>query len=770
VLIDRSLVLGTVDRPQLHDVMLEFVKKELAGEQYKRAQRRLVDSFRKSNRSPSSATGKYMQLYIKHHITESYDEVWGKSLQAMSWLEDHVNGIQDAIAISTASILPDVQALAMEAEDAKRWWPAALRWIAFALHRCTEMGTNGAGFEFYKRAVGASANITIQNNSSTSNDERCTQFELDSLNLNAVSKIVLSWDPAALAEYGERVLKLAATEAGKSRPVLLVRIALATEWFPGILTGNADKFAAVNWMMTKMLMDLNDESSDAYARLTDDERYLIKPCALTYIVVGGEAMMHVPGFDIDVYGPNGDKLLELSNAYTYDDHHAFYADLCTLDTWMTHNSADWILTLQYGRVSDALPILNQRLSVLEKVVADTTGSSRILDVACGMQTLLVCCHLLGQAQEQTQKMIQMIGFTFDTVDEYLIQLTKSNPLFTKMEQREPGGGVFPIKRLLWQMKSFLVMHTNVPAVEAIAWLESLPDDEAFYQYSMTMPTFDYGGFWGGLHHTCWVALAHEKVGLYDGALRFCRLALEPDPMKAGVPSIKWALTVALACKGRVLTKLNRHSEALVAFQAAVATGKESYPMIEALAYRELANCKMVADAPTLTVAAAAQAGRDLDEKLKEFDGRLTLAEFDMLSIAPPLAPATGSPSSPLFSGVPTTPSLLPDGKHVFLSYQWDVQAQVVQIKALLNERNVKCWMDIDGGMKSNIYDSVSILHVGGLQTDSKPSCLPACLPASLSACLSLFYANVRLHPDDRILTTMFRWPRECRVRRVLFVS
>ena len=78
VLIDRSLVLGTVDRPQLHDVMLEFVKKELAGEQYKRAQRRLVDALRNADRSTASASGKYMQLYIKHHIAESYDEVWGK--------------------------------------------------------------------------------------------------------------------------------------------------------------------------------------------------------------------------------------------------------------------------------------------------------------------------------------------------------------------------------------------------------------------------------------------------------------------------------------------------------------------------------------------------------------------------------------------------------------------------------------------------------------------------------------------------------------------
>jgi hypothetical protein len=35
------------------------------------------------------------------------------------------------------------------------------------------------------------------------------------------------------------------------------------------------------------------------------------------------------------------------------------------------------------------------------------------------------------------------------------------------------------------------------------------------------------------------------------------------------------------------------------------------------------------------VEAAAQARHNLEEKLKEFDGRLTRAEFDTLSIAPP---------------------------------------------------------------------------------------------------------------------------------------
>jgi hypothetical protein len=203
-----------------------------------------------------------------------------------------------------------------------------------------------------------------------------------------------------------------------------------------------------------------------------------------------------------------------------------------------------------------------------------------------------------------------------------------------MDQKGPGGGMISIKLIYWQIMSFLIMHTEVPASKAIAWLESFGDDEAFYQYSMTMPKHHHTAS-VGVTQTCWIALAHEKFGLFDGALRFCRLQLEPDLKKAGTPYMKWALTIALACKGRVLTKLNRHTEGLSAFQAAITSSKESYPMIEALAYRELAYCcgDAAVGVPVEIAQAASQAGRDLEVRLKAFDG-LTRAEFETLMISP----------------------------------------------------------------------------------------------------------------------------------------
>ena len=86
--------------------------------------------------------------------------------------------------------------------------------------------------------------------------------------------------------------------------------------------------------------------------------------------------------------------------------------------------------------------------------------------------------------------------------------------------------------------------------------------------------------------------------------------------------------IACACKGRVFAKLDRHEEALAAFQAAIAASKESYSLMEAFAYRELANYTDGGGD------AAVQAAKDLEVKLDTFKGRMTREEFAGLTIAP----------------------------------------------------------------------------------------------------------------------------------------
>jgi hypothetical protein len=183
--------------------------------------------------------------------------------------------------------------------------------------------------------------------------------------------------------------------------------------------------------------------------------------------------------------------------YNYETHHAYLAAFLSADFWLITNGADWLLTLQLGRVSDALPIMEERLHVLEKVVSDTSSPSRNQELPQTASNLLVCYHMHGQTQ-LLRNTIDVLGFTFDTLSEWLSELASHVRMFTSMEQKGVGEGisVLPIKRIYWQIKSFLIMHTDVPRSKAIAWLQALPDDEDFYQYSMIVPGFDYGALFG----------------------------------------------------------------------------------------------------------------------------------------------------------------------------------------------------------------------------------------------------------------------------------
>ena len=42
-----------------------------------------------------------------------------------------------------------------------------------------------------------------------------------------------------------------------------------------------------------------------------------------------------------------------------------------------------------------------------------------------------------------------------------------------------------------------------------------------------------------------------------------------------------------------------------------------------------------------------------------------------------------------------------------LSYSWAQQSRVTEARNLLQKHGIKCWQDIDGGMQSDIYDSMA---------------------------------------------------------------
>lgn len=400
---------------------------------------------------------------------------------------------------------------------------------------------------------------------------------------------------------------------------------MAMKWFPAMLSGNQQNYANACWTMSKLILDMFDETSDVYPLVTEEDRADTKPMMPWTLILAGEGLMTAPGFSWEAFGINGQKLIDHQTAFNYEVHWSVAVGLYSCVTPAIMGSAPWLLTMQYGRVQDSIRLLDVNSLQTELVVADRAKAGYVQSFMWSASCLAEVYTVHGLSHH-VQKQYTLLGITFDSAKERISEVTKPDGAFTAWD-RVGTEGMVSLKRCVWQIKSLCVLNMDVPEAKATAWLQSLPDNDTFIAISVTMGTFCFGAQYNGVYHTCWIALACEKVGLYEDAIRFADLQLEPDMAKAGSPMVKWPQVIALACKGRALVKLGRREGALAAFQAAITTSKESYNMMQALAYRELANYDGGEEA-------AVQAGKGLEIKLAEFDGRCTRAEFDGLKIAP----------------------------------------------------------------------------------------------------------------------------------------
>ena len=413
LLIDRSLVLGTVDRPQLHDVMLDYVQKQFAGETYKTAQRRMVESLRMSDRSNATPTGVYIKHCVKHHIKASHDAGWEKSKQAISWIEDNVSGIQGAFATAAASFVP-ADALAKDAETAEMWWQAALRWNAHGLMKISETGHNESGLSFFKLAVTASAKAVA-------GDASCfTQFHLDSFEFTALSIILKTWSPADLDLFGERFRVVSSTTAAQSRPVMCFSAIVSLDFFPAILGRDMQAVSDACWKLSHYVITLCDENTEAFARSTEADRAVVRP-VLDSLQFGGDAIVNAPGFSWNFFN-QGDTLLANYYSYSYEACHEPIVGMTSGDTHV-YGAELKVLTLQFGRVGDAKRMLDDLLAAFQRISETPASAGYYHTMTMALHMVPATQHILG-SPIHVQKMFAMAGITFDNAGDRLDQLTK----------------------------------------------------------------------------------------------------------------------------------------------------------------------------------------------------------------------------------------------------------------------------------------------------------------------------------------------------------
>jgi hypothetical protein len=242
MLIDRSLVLGSVDKPQLHDIVLEFVIGQFSPEELKEAHRRLIRVFQRERPMPRGwskmmAHGDHLVTYVTHevgfHVAKAWSAPWDADTEAIAWTTDLVNGHHDMLSTTAAQHLgvDRMRQMAARAEAEEQWWSAVIWW--------TQVGdamilTGGfvAGSPPYRHAVDLITKVIPVESMTTA---ACTQDDIDRVELELLGNILKSLNPADITKYADRVKAVSSTPTAVADP-LAMSMMLCVTWFGSFAT------------------------------------------------------------------------------------------------------------------------------------------------------------------------------------------------------------------------------------------------------------------------------------------------------------------------------------------------------------------------------------------------------------------------------------------------------------------------------------------------------------------------------------------------------
>jgi hypothetical protein len=247
MLIDRSLVLGPLENPSLHDIVLDFSISQHSEDELRAAQRRLVNLIRQrrpkhehselsgwDNSVVDDRLSQYIVSYSVYHVKMAWEQVWALDESAISWLDDFTMQ-QDCIPLAAASALGPSKCaqLAERAEQEGHWWKAAKRWSASALSELKVRG-NAAAVPLWKKA--AAAMLQAQ----PSDDGQAQQINL--LEFVTLLKILTSWNMADGPVYRPRVRELLRTDVTKHDPLLAFTGRFVVEVYVAFESGIVENF------------------------------------------------------------------------------------------------------------------------------------------------------------------------------------------------------------------------------------------------------------------------------------------------------------------------------------------------------------------------------------------------------------------------------------------------------------------------------------------------------------------------------------------------
>jgi hypothetical protein len=618
VLIDRSLVLGPVDKPSLHDIVLDHCCGLFSERELRSAHRRLVNIFRE--RRPVGGWGtdgiedrlsEYVCKHAEEHIRQAWMQDWAADDEAISWLDDY-DTCQDVVPLAAAVVLGHDKCcqLAKRSEEAGNWWSAALCWSATAKDVTRREGKDTA-----KPAYIACANCLESMHAPSSPAQR---LERDRLDLSNTVAILTCWHPPDLPLFKPRLDRLLQTDAKRDSPEISSQGCLVAEIYP-VWCGPQRDLASIR-KLGHLTMKWAQCLLPAIRGLDrgDPKRSLLV-CVLIGFVAHHPHQLaaECPGFSWEeLFGADGAYILEAVEFYNFGSMHDRLKVLVSFDS-LSYGLVPLPLFWHWGNLRRANEVLDVMLAEPHQQVCSDATETKTLGYFWGAMALPTTLYLMGRSRDAVEAMRTMktdMAHLEDTI-EIWSQSIADFPVY---------NATVALSHLRVMYALVMLEHDASSSAISPEQLElALPDDIQALALAGVVHN-EHAGPFHPSHHcllsSCvYPALLNEKLGRDDAALACCELATVIDQSQGGDP-FRSVHSTAHRCRGRILAARGEVDAATAAFESAVSSAASiGLCTLEALAVRDLMR----------HVLAPAGRAAEGERRLATMVGRLAMTEVEL---------------------------------------------------------------------------------------------------------------------------------------------
>ena len=563
ILIDRSLVLGTVDRPSLHDLVLDFAVAQHTKEELRSMHRAVVEAFRVARPADfhgrryfdatqvDSAISLYVLNEVAGHVTNAYggDEILCK------WVTDVP---QDAIVMSAGQEMGSeaLVSAATAAEASGDMWLAARYWTVARTAIYEIEGTAGT-LETTCKSFDAMTQVKRS-------DDLQMNADCDDLQLLAVLNLLVQDHKDALNEpRSETALRVLSSSGGDREPAL----AAAIRWFFAIYMVQMNMVDAGAEMLAEIVLALAQS-----ARNDPDPSMRYKCSMMQYnlVLCYFDLLLLTPNYKWDsVFGRDGLVMLEAARSFDYDKIHEFLVKSTDGD-WCHTPMAAAGLAVHYGNMGGYAEVVDCTLTNLRRMIEEPDQTVEVAAVAFTLPSWCSAVHFFEMSLNTRDTVTNMMvdyGFTFSKAREVISTITVT--WYRRVGDTTQNKYYVSCETCLWLAQYGYLLVSSNPGMTSDEVIQSLPSLETVINQATTTDgispmTSMFGCFSNPL---ITLGAVCEKFGRPDIALQFASAALGPEA-SAGtrLPSTR---TLAMMMQGRSYAALGRLVDASAAFEAAV---------------------------------------------------------------------------------------------------------------------------------------------------------------------------------------------------------